>query len=159
VAATPGYTQPQTPPPAAAPPNYQPQPPTTSIAPGNPPLALDGCCCVSLWEKQTWVPGNVAFGAIHRGRTYLFAGPEEQRKFLADPDHYAPVVSGNDVVLAAEQGRAVPGRRQHGVYYGNRIYLFASEESLSKFSANPAAYANQVQEALRDGNYPVGSVR
>jgi len=157
VAAAPGYAQPPMQP--AAPPSYQPQSPPATIAQGNPPLALDGCCCVSLWEKQAWVPGNVAWGAIHRGRTYLFAGPDEQRKFLADPDHYAPVASGNDVVLAAEQGRAVPGRRQHGVFYGNRIFLFVSEESLGKFSVNPAAYANQVLEALRDGATPAASVR
>ena len=93
-------------------------------------------------------------GAIHRGRTYLFAGPEEQRRFFTDPDRYAPVVSGNDVVLATEQGQAVPGTREHGVFYENRVYLFSSEASLDRFARNPGAYASQALEALRSGAYP-----
>ena len=116
---------------------------------GGAPLCLDGFCPVTLCEKQSWTPGDVRWGAIHRGRTYLFVGPEEQRRFFADPDRYAPVGSGNDIVLAAEQGRAVPGARQHGVFYENRVYLFASEESLLKFAERPEVYANQVLNATR----------
>ena len=123
------------------------QPPVSDNQPamgGNPPLCIDGFCPVTLCEKQSWVQGDVRWGAIHRGRTYLFTGPEEQKRFFADPDRYAPVGSGNDVVLAAEQGRAVPGMREHGVFFGSRIYLFASEESLLKFAEKPEIYANQV---------------
>ena len=109
----------------------------------NPPLGLDGYCPVVLSEKQQWVLGDRRFGAIHRGRTYLFAGAEEQRRFFTDPDRYAPAVSGNDVVLAAEQGQPVPGMREHGVFFGNRVYLFSSEATLEKFSRNPTLYANQ----------------
>lgn len=118
----------------------------------NPPLCIDGFCPVTLCEKQSWVQGNVSWGGIHRGRTYLFAGPEEQRRFFTDPDRYAPVGSGNDVVLAAEQGRAVPGMREHGVFFGSRIYLFASEESLTRFAEKPEVYANQVMNATRSGS-------
>ena len=130
--------------------------PTISPTPApavNSPLCLDGFCPVSLYEKQQWLPGDRRWGAIHRGRTYLFTGPEEQRRFFTDPDRFAPVGSGNDVVLAAEQGRAVPGMRKHGVFFGNRIYLFSSEESLAKFAEKPEAYANQVLNAARSGAY------
>jgi len=116
-------------------------------------LCLDGFCPVSLYEKQQWLPGDRRWGAIHRGRTYLFTGPEEQRRFFTDPDRFAPVGSGNDVVLAAEQGRAVPGMREHGVFFGNRVYLFSSEESLAKFAEKPEVYANQVLNATRSGAY------
>jgi len=136
----------------AQPPVYGNQPPAPANQPamgGNPPLCLDGFCPVTLSEKQAWVQGDVRWGAIHRGRTYLFIGPEEQRRFFADPDRYAPVGSGNDVVLAAEQGRAVPGMREHGVFFGNRIYLFASEESLTRFAEKPEVYANQVLNSAR----------
>lgn len=92
-------------------------------------------------------------GAIHRGRTYLFVGPQEQQRFFADPDRYAPAASGNDVVLATEQGQAVPGMRQHGVYYGNHVYLFSSEASLEKFSKNPNVYFSQASGSLRAGAY------
>jgi YHS domain-containing protein/thiol-disulfide isomerase/thioredoxin len=123
--------------------------------PGNPPFALDEFCPVSLCEKQKWVKGDPRWGMIHRGRTYLFAGPEEQRRFYANPDRYAPVVSGSDVVLAAELGRIVPGTRQHGVFYQGRVYLFSSEASLQKFSLNPAAFdPNRALEALRSSANP-----
>jgi thioredoxin-related protein/YHS domain-containing protein len=133
-------------------------PPQNSVAPpiaaGNPPLGLDGFCPVSLMEKQRWVRGDPHWGVNHRGRIYLFAGPEEQRRFFADPDRYAPIAAGNDVVLAAEQGQSVAGTREHGVFFSNRVYLFSSEASLDKFARNPGAYANQA-EAVRGGaNYP-----
>ena len=114
-------------------------PPTPGAAvtlpPGCPPVGLDGYCAVSLAENRRWVPGDRRWGAIHRGRTYLFAGPGEQRRFLADPDRYAPLFSGNDIVLAADLGQVVPGMRQHGVFLlpSGRVLLFASEETLAKF--------------------------
>jgi len=140
-------------------PAYQPNQPPAIAQPSqspstiHPPLALDGYCPVVLSEKQQWMPGDRRWGAIHRGRTYLFSGPEQQRQFFADPDRYAPVVSGNDVVLAVEQGQSVPGMRQHGVFFGNRVYLFAGEESLNKFARNPNLYANQALGAVRPGSF------
>jgi len=135
-------------------------PPASSpTPPGNPPLGLDGYCPVTLCEQQRWAPGNPRWGAIHRGRTYLFAGPEEQRRFFADPDRYAPVISGNDIVLATEQGRVVPGMREHGVFYQGRVYLFSEEGTLEKFSRNPAAYAAQALAALRGGAHVNQTIR
>ena len=97
--------------------------------------------------------GDRRWGAIHRGRTYLFSGPEEQRRFFSDPDRYSPAVSGNDIILATEQGQAVPGMREHGVFFGNRIYLFSSEATLERFAKNPNQYANQAMAAARPGAY------
>jgi protein disulfide-isomerase len=108
---------------------------------GNPPLALDGYCPVQLSEKERWVKGNPRWGLIHRGRTYLFAGPEEQSRFFADPDRFAPVLSGGDVVLATEQGQQVEGKREYGVWFGARVYLFSSEDSLRRFATDPYRYA------------------
>lgn len=119
---------------------------------GNSPLCLDGYCPVTLCEKQQWSLGDRRWGAVHRGRTYLFSGEEEQRRFFADPDRYAPAISGNDLIVAVEQGQNVPGMREHGVYFSNRVYLFASEESLEKFSKNPNLYANHATEAMRANN-------
>jgi YHS domain-containing protein len=134
---------------AAAPPQNHVAPPA---APGNLPVGLDGCCPVSLVEKQRWVAGDRRWGVNHRGRLYLFAGPEEQQRFFADPDRYAPVLSGNDVVLAGE-GQVVPGRREFGDFYRNRVYLFSSAASMAKFESNPAVYANQALQALHAGAY------
>ena len=95
---------------------------------------------MQLVENSRWQPGKKAWGAIHRGRTYLFAGPEEQRRFLANPDRYAPVSSGDDVVLLLEQGRSVSGYREHGLQFDGHVYLFAGEGTLEKFRSNPRYY-------------------
>jgi thiol-disulfide isomerase/thioredoxin len=110
--------------------------------PVNPPLALDGYCSVSLAEKRKWVPGDKRWGAYHQGRTYLFAGPEEQARFLANSnyDRYAPVASGLDIVVAADEHRDVAGKREHGVFFKDHVILFASEASVQKFYANPNYY-------------------
>jgi thiol-disulfide isomerase/thioredoxin/YHS domain-containing protein len=115
----------------------------------NSPLALDGFCPVALIEKQQWIAGDRQWGARHRGRTYLFSGAQERDRFFADPDRFAPMVSGNDIVLAVDQKQLVTGYRQHGVFFGNRVYLFADETSLQKFSQNPNHYANQALQAMR----------
>jgi protein disulfide-isomerase len=126
--------------------------PATPAAPGAPmpQLGLDGFCPVRLVETQKWVPGDRRWGVIHQGRVYLFSGPNEQARFYANPDMYAPVISGNDVIVALETGQMVPGLRQHGVYYGNHIYLFSSEQSLQKFEREPERYVAAVQQVLRN---------
>jgi YHS domain-containing protein/thiol-disulfide isomerase/thioredoxin len=144
---------PATPPPGAATASNQ-QADMPQLPPGSPPLGLDGRCPVRLAELKVWKVGDGRWGARHRGRTYLFAGPEEQRKFMADPDRYAPVHSGEDIVLAIEQGRSVPGARDHGVTYGGHVYLFAGEGTLKRFSDNPRFFADRALQALRD-NGPV----
>ncbi len=110
-------------------------------ASAGPRFGLDGYCPVTLVERSkvsknnpwVWVRGDARWGAVHRGVTYLFIGPEEQKKFLAAPDSFAPVLSGNDVVVAFDQGKLEPGRREFGMFCNGRIYLFSSQESLNKF--------------------------
>jgi protein disulfide-isomerase len=110
-------------------------------------LCLDGYCPVSLGEKERWVRGDPRYGVIHRGRTYLFAGPEEANRFYADPDRYAPVMAGMDVVLAVEEHRQVPGRREHGAWFDRRVYLFSSEATFRRFDREPARYAAAAMQA------------
>jgi len=119
----------------------------------NSALGLDGYCPVRLGEKQTWALGDRRYGAVHRGRTYLFVGAEEQAKFLANPDAYAPMMSGYDVVLAMEQGQTVAGKRQHGVFFGTKVFLFSSEETLQRFSQNPEQYMSGALQAMRPTSY------
>ena len=123
-------------------------PPAISIPPGNPPLAIDGFCPVQIYEENRWVRGNPRYGVIHRGRTYLFHGPDEAKRFYADPDRYAPRLSGQDVVLAVDQGLSVPGTRAIGVRYDGHIYLFSTEASCQKFSQDPDRYARAVQAVM-----------
>jgi len=133
-------------------------PPAAAAASGGPQLGLEGFCPVQLVEAQKWVPGDRRWGVIHQGRVYLISGPNEQARFYANPDAYAPVLSGNDAVVAAESGQMVPGLRQYGVYYGNHVYLFSSEQSLVKFERAPDRYAikGPAQPGLRPASYAPG---
>ncbi len=119
-----------------------------TIPPGNPPLAFDGFCPVSMKGTWQWIPGDVKWGAIHRGRTYLFAGEAQQRQFLADPDQFSPVLSGADAVIAVDQQQRIDGRREHGLQYNGQFYLFSTEASLQQFSSNPEKYAQAVRQAV-----------
>jgi protein disulfide-isomerase len=120
---------------------------------------MEGFCPVTLAEKQQWVQGDRRWGVIHRGRIYLFVGPEEQKRFYANPDRYAPVISGNDIIQAMEKGQIVSGMREHGVFFNGHIFLFADEAALEKFSKNPAYYANQALEAIQASAHPAQQLR
>lgn len=117
-------------------------PPATDAQ--HPPFALDRFCTVTLVEKRRWAKGSEQWGAIHRGRTYLFISAEAQKAFLANPDRYSPACAGNDPVLHVENHQEVPGKREHGAFYNNRIYLFSSEDTFQRFHRNPAPYTADV---------------
>ena len=124
-----------------------------------PPLGLDGRCPVTLVRDRLWQRGDVRWGAIHRGRTYLFIGLEQQQAFLADPDRYSPVLAGMDVVRLATEGRIVEGSRRYGVIIDDdgegplpsRIYLFDSENSRNQFEQGPERFLRPVLQAMQQG--------
>lgn len=122
----------------------------SAAQPRLPPLGMEGFCVITLAEKGGWARGDKRFGAIHRGRLYLFASPEAQRTFLADPDRYSPALSGFDPVQFAESGGLVDGKRAHGVRLesNGQVYLFANEDSLRKFQASPKQYVETVYQAM-----------
>jgi len=135
-------------------------PPPVAVAPvpARPPLGLDGFDPVTLIERHRmtpndphcWVQGDPRWGVVHRGTVYLFAGPDEQKRFLAEPDRYSPALSGNDPIIAFDQGRLVQGTRQFGTFYGDRVYLFSSADNLAKFAQRSDVaqhYADEVRQA------------
>lgn len=125
----------------------QPQSPTPSPAQESMPLGLEGYCPVTLAAKGVWTEGRAQYGVRHRGRTYLFAGAAEQQTFLADPDRYAPALSGDDPVVALDQGRSLPGQRRYGVTCSSRMYLFSSPETRAAFQAQPERYTARIAQA------------
>jgi YHS domain-containing protein len=135
--------------PQAQPLQNEPETPPVPDRHGSMPLGLEGYCPVTLAERGVWTEGRAQWGVRHRGRTYLFAGPEQQQAFLATPDRFAPALSGDDPVVAVEQGKSTPGRRAYGVTYQSRMYLFASPESRTAFSGNPERYTASVTLAER----------
>jgi YHS domain-containing protein/thiol-disulfide isomerase/thioredoxin len=138
---------------AAAPlsPPVQPQGAAPPAAEPQFPLALDGYCPVTLVEREKWVKGDPKWGARHRGRTYLFAGPEEQKRFFDNQafDKYAPALSGYDAVKFVEQGATVNGKRAHGVFYRGQVFLFVDEATLQQFWTDPERYAAVVRAELQ----------
>lgn len=152
--ADPGAVPPTAAPPLSPPVQPQPAPPPAVDSPS--PLALDGYCPVTLVEREKWVKGDPKWGARHRGRTYLFAGPEEQKRFFDNQafDRYAPALSGYDAVRYVEQGVTLDGKRAHGVFYRGQVFLFADEAALQQFWTDPERYAavvraEQQQSAMR----------
>lgn len=138
--------------PAAEPSTTPPQPERAAAPPAaSMPLGLEGYCPVTLAETGSWVEGQAQWGARHRGRTYLFAGEAQQRTFLADPDRFAPALSGDDPVIAFDTGRTTPGERRFGVTYQSRVYLFSTPETRAAFSANPQRYTTRVAVAEQRG--------
>jgi protein disulfide-isomerase len=127
-------------------------PPQVAVAPqpaSNPPLGLDGFCPVELVEHKRWVKGDARWGAIHNGRTYLFSGPEQQQKFLPNGDAYAPVMSGGDPVVALDHNQQVEGKREFGMFFNRRIYLFADPGSRDRFLRSPERYNVDTLQARR----------
>jgi YHS domain-containing protein len=116
-----------------------------------PPVCLDGFCPVTLLETMKWKKADPQFGAIHRGRTYLFANAEQQQKFLANPDGFAPVLSGYDPVKFATTGQLVEGNRAFGVISPRerRIFLFVDAASREQFEKSPRAYTEQAYQAMQ----------
>lgn len=158
-AAQPAFVQPNAQPAAAgfapAPPMAapvaarQPEAIPASIAP---PTSMEGYCPVTLRDNARWVKGDRNFGAVHRGRTYLFASAAEQQKFLADPDAYSPTLSGCDTVKYSQSGQMIDGKRSFGVKYGGKVYLFSDLEARRTFEADPARFAETAYQAMRQSD-------
>jgi protein disulfide-isomerase len=123
-------------------------PDASKLPAGAPPLGFDGYCPVSMRNSWKWIPGDARWGVVHRGRTYWFAGAEEQKQFWTDPDRYTPALSGIDPVLAIDHKQEVPGKREHSLDYDGLFYMFASEATLQQFTANPQRYSAGVRQAM-----------
>jgi YHS domain-containing protein/thioredoxin-like negative regulator of GroEL len=121
---------------------------TRQLPPGSPPLAFEGYCPVALKSAHKWVAGDLRFGAIHRGRTFLFMGEEQRQQFLANPDAYCPVFSGMDPVLLLDDNQVVEGSRRYGFEYRGAFYLFANQQSMDRFKSQPDQYAAGVRQAM-----------
>ena len=125
--------------------------PAPAAVPGATPAmmdGLDGYCPVTLQEQERWVRGDARWGAVHRGCTYLFLSQDHQQRFLSNPDHYSPVLSGLDPARYVDRGELVPGRRAHGMWFRGKVYLFADEQSLDRFSQSPDFYAQRSYEIM-----------
>jgi protein disulfide-isomerase len=121
----------------------------SSTAPQEQQVAMEGFCPVSVVDEGKWTPGEKAWGVVHMGQVFLFASEAAQKKFLADPFRYAPVLTGMDVVRFFEGQVAVAGTREWSCTYNNRTYLFADQESYNRFYANCDRYDQMVDQVIQ----------
>ena len=106
-----------------------------------PPIVLSGYCVVELATNGRWVLGDLRWTVVYKGGIYRFSGPAQRQRFLADPDAFTPVNSGNDPVLALDENRASPGQTAHCAMYNGRLYMFSSAASQARFNQSPRRYA------------------
>lgn len=106
---------------------------------------FDGCCPVLLQQNSSWTTGSSAFAVKHRGRIYHCCSEEARQAFLQQPDAYSPVLSGYDVVHFLETGELVPGAREHGLWFRDRVFLFASAENRQRFDQSSETTSQYAQ--------------
>ncbi|MDR2763245.1 MAG: DUF255 domain-containing protein [Planctomycetaceae bacterium] len=123
------------------------------------PLAIEGYCPVVLCKKEAWIPGNPAYYAMYRGQVYRFSSQEAMEEFLKTPLRFAPVAMGEDVVMMIDRNKKICGSRKYGVWFGGRVYLFASKESLNSFIVKPEHYANIAQNYEAAFKSPLDTVQ
>lgn len=115
---------------------------------------LGGFCPVALQDylrmspevqatRSPWVSGKEEFSVRHRGRVYRCASSESRERLLRDPDAYAPVFSGCDLVEFARSGLLVEGKCDLGFIEQStgRVFLFATRASYEEFARNCERYS------------------
>lgn len=120
------------------------------------PVGLEGKCPVSLTKDKEWISGNSQFGCNHRGRLYFFRTKEYRDLFMSDPDRFAPVLAGFDVVEFRESGKLIDGKNKIGIFAGmgsdKRVYRFSSKKNLEMFQADSGRYTEAVRIARQNAD-------
>ena len=112
--------------------------------------ALGGDCGVCLAKMDKRVPGSVKFGAIHKGRVWLFPGNEQRQMFLDNANQFENIDlahGGACAVCAVEMQKQVPGKPDFTVVYKGFRYQFPGEDQMKMFLADPARYEQQPSPA------------
>jgi YHS domain-containing protein len=110
---------------------------------------MKGFCPVVLREQRDLVDGRSAYKSTFESQTYLLASQEAKAIFDSNPEKYAPVAGGLDLVVKINSDQLVEGTLDFAAWYRDRLYLFSSPESLEAFSIDPQAYVGPLQRAAR----------
>jgi YHS domain-containing protein len=116
--------------------------------------AMEGYCPVSIHEQGAWRRGSFQNHVDHEGHRYVFAGENERKLFLDDPQKYVPVLAGNCIVSKLDKGNAVRGSVYHSLIYEGRLYLFAGPDEVKSFKADPRRYVEPAAPA-EAGEFPI----
>ncbi|MBM3964152.1 MAG: DUF255 domain-containing protein [Planctomycetes bacterium] len=117
---------------------------------------LNGYCPVALQNAirnpnpngatSPWARGNPQFAVRHRGRIYHCESEQARTALLANPDRYAPALSGCDLVEFAKTGDWVDGNCEFGFIEKRtgRVFLFSTRANCEEFARNCEAYSQMV---------------
>lgn len=114
-------------------------------------VVFDGSCPVALKKRGNWFPGSPSYGVRHRGRIYYCESDEARQEFLAAPDDYSPIFSGYDIVEFLEKGMLTPGKKETGCWFKGKVYLFASNETYSRFVQAKQVYIEEIDRIQNSG--------
>lgn len=133
---------------------------TDSLLPKS--IAMGGFCPVSLTMAieaskssapagPAWVKGKPEHAVRHRGRVYHLVSEEALAKFLSEPDRYAPVLSGCDLVEYSKSGKWIDGDCRFGFIEQEtgRIFLFSSSLNCQEFAQNCESYSSMVGKSVQ----------
>lgn len=115
-------------------------------------LALGGVDPLSYFIDGAPKAGAATLEASAGGAVWRFRNPGNRAAFVADPDIYQPRFGGYDPVGVA-QGKPVAGLASLWLLVGQRLYLFARDETRAAFAADPGRFlvtAEQRWPGLRD---------
>lgn len=102
-------------------------------------LAIEGFDPVAYFTDARAVRGLPDFEAAEAGTVWRFHNASNRDAFAAHPEIYGPQFGGYDPIEVA-RGIAYAGNPNFFVVTGQRLYLFAREESRNAFAANPARF-------------------
>lgn len=118
------------------------------------PLGLEGYCPVSLITDRAWRKGSSDCESVYEGHKYWCANQDALKRFLKQPERFAPAFAGYDVVEYLDNMRRVPGDRRHGVFYRgavkerSSVFLFVDEKNLARFGEAPKHYLELLLRVL-----------
>jgi len=108
-------------------------------------LAIEGFDPVAYFTDAQAIRGVPDFEAAEAGAVWRFQNASNRDAFAAHPEVYGPQFGGYDPIDVA-RGIAYAGNPRFFVVTGQRLYLFAREESRDSFAADPARYLKDAVE-------------
>lgn len=102
--------------------------------------AFGSHCLVTLLEEQSLVEGLERYSSVFRGKKVCFASAELKQRFEREPGRYWPVLDGQCIVQAVEQGEPRPGQPEWGAVFRGRLWFFTDAEHRQRFADGPNDY-------------------
>lgn len=108
-------------------------------------LAIDGFDPVAYFTDHEARMGDGDYEASAHGAIWRFCNSSNMAAFVANPDIYGPQFGGYDPVAIA-RGVPVQGNPLVWLVSGQRLFLFAREESREAFAADPERYLKPARQ-------------